>query len=50
MIFVSTTYYKKKLSDLDDVISELSDLDIDGIEIGSTHKFNTKNNSHSAPR
>jgi sugar phosphate isomerase/epimerase len=44
MIFVSTTYYKKKLSDLDDVISELSDLDIDGIEIGSTHKFNTKNN------
>jgi endonuclease IV len=44
MILVSTTYYKKKLSNLDTVISELLELDIDGIEIGSTHQFNTRNN------
>ena len=42
MILVSTTYYKKKRSDLNKVISELLELDIDGIEIGSTHQFNTK--------
>ena len=42
MILVSTTYYKQKRSDLNKVISELLELDIDGIEIGSTHEFNTK--------
>jgi sugar phosphate isomerase/epimerase len=44
MILVSTTYYKKNSSCLENVLSELSKLDIDGIEIGSTHKYNTRNN------
>ena len=44
MILVSTTYYKKNYSALQSALSELSKLSIDGIEIGSTHKYNTRNN------
>jgi len=44
MILVSTTYYKKNSSCLETVLLELSNLDIDGIEIGSTHKYNSRNN------
>ena len=44
MIFVSTTYYKKNSSRLEEVLPELSKLDIDGIEIGSTHKYDTRSN------
>jgi sugar phosphate isomerase/epimerase len=44
MIFVSTTYYNKGSSNLKEALLELSKLDIDGIEIGSTHKYDSKNN------
>ena len=42
MIFVSTTYYKKEKSFLKIVLEELSELDIEGIEIGSTHVYETR--------
>lgn len=42
MIYVSTTYPKKKKTNLLTVLSELSKLDIDGIEIGSTHYYQTQ--------
>jgi sugar phosphate isomerase/epimerase len=39
MILVSTTYRKEYKSDLLETLNELNLLDIDGIEIGSTHNF-----------
>ena len=42
MIYVSTTYYGAKRSDLFKVLTELNKLDIDGIEIGSTHTYKNK--------
>jgi|TARA_B110000914_G_C15413464_1_gene423004 sugar phosphate isomerase/epimerase len=44
MIFVSTTYYKKKKPPLNKVLKELLSLNIDGIEIGSTHAYDTRKN------
>lgn len=44
MIFVSTTFSKQKKSNLQKVINQLNNLEIDGIEIGSTHKYETKKN------
>ena len=42
MICVSTTYYDAKRSDLHKVLTQLNKLDIDGIEIGSTHTYKKK--------
>ena len=42
MIYVSTTFSKQKKSNLKKVINQLNNLEIDGIEIGSTHKYETK--------
>ena len=42
MIYVSTTYYGAKRSDLHKVLTQLNKLDIDGIEIGSTHTYKKK--------
>jgi sugar phosphate isomerase/epimerase len=42
MIYVSTTYYGSKRSDLKIVLDQLKDLDIDGIEVGSTHSYKKK--------
>ena len=42
MIYVSTTFSKQKKSNLQKVINQLNNLEIDGIEIGSTHKYETK--------
>lgn len=42
MIYVSTTYYGAKRSDLHKVLNQLNKLDIDGIEIGSTHTYKKK--------
>lgn len=39
MIFVSTTYPKIYKSDLVKTLNEIDSLDIDGVEIGSTHNF-----------
>tara|TARA_A100001015_G_scaffold117508_1_gene130332 strand:- start:22 stop:231 length:210 start_codon:yes stop_codon:yes gene_type:complete len=44
MIFVSTTYPKQKKTNLQKVLNQLYKLEIDGIEIGSTHKYDTKQN------
>jgi len=44
MIFVSTTYPRQKKSNLEKVLNQLNRLQIDGIEIGSTHKYETKKN------
>lgn len=44
MIFVSTTYFKKERSNLIQPLSQLKDLAIDGIEIGSTHIYDNKKN------
>ncbi len=44
MIFVSTTYPKQKKTNLQRVLNQLYKLEIDGIEIGSTHKYDTKQN------
>jgi sugar phosphate isomerase/epimerase len=44
MIFVSTTYPRQKKSNLEKVLNQLNRLQIDGIEIGSTHKYETKQN------
>ena len=44
MIFVSTTFPPQKKTDLDKVLDNLKKLDIDGIEIGSTHNSDTKKN------
>ena len=44
MIFVSTTYHKKTNLDLKKILSEISRLKIDGVEIGSVHKFDTRKN------
>ena len=41
-IFVSTTYFGKKNSELNNVLNQLKTANIDGIEIGSTHKYQTK--------
>ncbi len=41
-IFVSTTYFGKKNSELNKVLNQLKTANIDGIEIGSTHKYQTK--------
>ena len=42
MIYVSTTYYGAKRSDLHKVLNQLNKLDIDGIEIGSTYTYKKK--------
>ena len=42
MIYVSTTYPKKVKTRLEDVLLELKNLEIDGIEIGSTHYYQNK--------
>ena len=42
MIYVSTTYPKKEKTNLQQTLSQLMKLDIDGIEIGSTHYFQTQ--------
>ena len=42
MIYVSTTYPKKEKTRLEDVLFELKNLEIDGIEIGSTHYYQSK--------
>ena len=42
MIFVSTTFAKEKKSNLQKIINQLNKLEIEGIEIGSTHKYETK--------
>ena len=42
MIFVSTTFSKQKKTNLEKVLNQLNKLEIDGIEIGSTHKYETK--------
>ena len=42
MIYVSTTYPKKEKTKLQDVLNQLGKLDIDGVEIGSTHLYQTK--------
>ena len=44
MIFISTTYHKKANLDLKKILSEISSLKIDGVEIGSVHKFDTRKN------
>ena len=44
MIFVSTTFSKQKKTNLEKVLNQLNKLEIDGIEIGSTHKYETKKN------
>ncbi len=44
MIFVSTTFSKQKKSNLQNVLNQLDNLEIDGIEIGSTHNYETKQN------
>ena len=38
-IFVSTTWHGEGRTDLDDVLARMEGLDIDGIELGSTHAF-----------
>ncbi len=38
-IFLSTTFSENKASGLKEVLSQINDLDIDGIELGSTHRF-----------
>ena len=43
MIYVSTTYPKKEKTRLEDVLFEQKTLEIDGIEIGSTHYYQNKN-------
>ena len=42
MIFVSTTYRGHGRSHLNTVLKELNTLEIDGVEIGSTHTYETK--------
>ncbi len=44
MIFISTTYHKKENINLKEILSEISNLKIDGVEIGSVHKFDTRKN------
>ena len=44
MIFISTTYHKKENLSLKKILFELSKLNIDGVEIGSVHKFDTRKN------
>jgi endonuclease IV len=43
MIFVSTTYYGTTRSDLHPILRQLEKFKIDGIEVGSTHKYEKKN-------
>ena len=42
-IFISTTYFGKRESDLKNALNELEVLPVDGIEIGSTHKYSPDN-------
>jgi sugar phosphate isomerase/epimerase len=42
MIFLSTTFYKKNQTNLETVLKLIKNLDIEGVEIGSTHKFQKK--------
>tara|TARA_X000000368_G_C23049778_1_gene720822 strand:+ start:2002 stop:2859 length:858 start_codon:yes stop_codon:yes gene_type:complete len=38
-IFLSTTFSEDRSVGLEEVLSQINDLDIDGIELGSTHRF-----------
>ena len=38
-LFVSTTFYKQTATNVAEVLRKLKDLDIDGVELGSTHIF-----------
>jgi endonuclease IV len=42
MIYVSTTYSDVKRSNLNKVLNQLKGLEIDGIEVGSTHRYQKK--------
>jgi endonuclease IV len=42
MIFVSTTYYGAARSELHPILRQLEKINIDGIEIGSNHKYQKK--------
>jgi len=40
-LFLSTTFYGSTTTDIDDVIILLDEVDIDGLEIGSTHNYSS---------
>jgi len=40
-LFLSTTFYGDRDTDLEEVLPLINNLDIDGIEIGSTHQYRT---------